>query len=375
MAVCEAEILGVQNITLYENEGVTITRPDIAIEDVVYVQTTGTTIAVPNSANPKWSQEIQYSGNFKQLFSDNFTFNLQGLDDATQAELYELIDKRVGFLVELKTNNNERFLFQTPVFVAKDYDKKENSNVWELLLRYRVPTLLEYLNVVDFIQNYYYYTQLDGVNEYITITSDLSIQLDRSDSFTISQWVQPASIGVGMDIFSKYDGSQGYRFAINSSGGLSFILRNSAIFQMNVRTVELLTAGVMYNVAVTYDGTSLASGFNFYINGILKSKTVITDNSSGGTSTVADLSIGSLPSSGLYFDGYIDEVSFFKGSAHNATTMLDIYNRGRENPHLGDIANLVSHWRMDAINPIDEVAGVNNGTGVNIDASNIIQWN
>ena len=51
--------------------------------------------------------------------------------------------------------------------------------------------------------------------------------------------------------------------------------------------------------------------------------------------------------------------------------MTGIYDQGRLDTDYSEITGIISHWKMDALNPRDEI-GSNDGTSINMDSSNIL---
>ena len=84
-----------------------------------------------------------------------------------------------------------------------------------------------------------------------------------------------------------------------------------------------------------------------------------------------DLSIGTVTGFPSFFNGAFDKVIFYDDTLSDAEVDT-IYNY-RRNKGLIGIGNEVSQWEMDDINPTDIINGYN-GTGVNMDATNIIEW-
>ena len=65
----------------------------------------------------------------------------------------------------------------------------------------------------------------------------------------------------------------------------------------------------------------------------------------------------------------IDEVCVLSEKSDLAK-VNEIYAKGRWNVFYYDLANIQNHWKMNTLNPEDDIAG-NNGTSVNQDSSNI----
>jgi len=228
---------------------------------------------------------------------------------------------------------------------------------------------------------YFYYTQLDGANEYINCGNDNSLNFERTDPFSFSVWVKNDALNVTNLLLSKREqitnSPKGYGLWIGGDNKIYFLLSNAQAFPVANRIFvksndTILTFGEWIHISATYDGSSSAIGVNIYINGVSSSITTMNDNLTLSTQHNYQLDIGANSYAGVYLDGGLDEISIFDTEL-TASDVLDVYNLGRKNPDLTSISGVVSHWRMDAIDPVDRI-GTNDGTGVNIDATNIIGW-
>jgi len=233
-----------------------------------------------------------------------------------------------------------------------------------------------------FIINAYRYlvtlihTTFDGMNEYITLGSDSSITIQRTDTVSISAWVYRDVAGINHYIYGGRRSGDIYNtnaLSIRSTNKVSFWLRSSNVtplHQLRVNTTTSISTGVWTHILVTYDGTSTPSGTKIYINGISDTLTTEFDTLTTDLNvTSMEMNIGTLMPTEGWFDGKIDKVIFYNTelTAGNVTT---IYNYGRK-PGLIGIGGEVSQWEMDTLNPVD-VVGSNNGTSVNQDSSNIV---
>ena len=146
MINCVPDIIGVKSISLNQNEGITITRPNIAIESEINVTYPIKGTLVTNSVT--WARLVSYSDNYKKQFTDTFKFYLYGINPTTRAIIQELRTNRLGFIAELTLKNASVFLFQSPVFVSKITNKKDDLRTWEIEMSYRTPTFLDKLTII-----------------------------------------------------------------------------------------------------------------------------------------------------------------------------------------------------------------------------------
>jgi hypothetical protein len=159
---CELiETPGIYTIGLYVNNGIKLRRPDPAIEnevDIISHQTA--TVFVPNHYLPKWERIISYSENYSEQYEDIFSFSLFGIRSEIRNTLQYLRARREGFIVEIRTLDNQSFVFPTPVFVSANYEKPNNQRSWQIEMKYRQPTKNDYLyklNNLIFSYSYIYW--------------------------------------------------------------------------------------------------------------------------------------------------------------------------------------------------------------------------
>lgn len=147
MSECFNEIIGVRLFAFYINKDVTFYYPDPNNENQISLITHGVGTIVINDANeyPKWERIIDYSGNYRPNYVDNFSFYIHGIQNETPEILRLLRSRREGFIVEMQTQGGQSYVFKTPVFVNEKYTKQINMHSWEVVMSYRVPTFDNYL--------------------------------------------------------------------------------------------------------------------------------------------------------------------------------------------------------------------------------------
>ncbi len=155
---CLPEISGLNSIAFYVNDGVELKRPDPNVENEVdLIQHLGGSVVIEYPDKPKWSRKISYSGNYRQVYQDKFSFFLFGIENDTPDILTFLRSQRKGFITEIITQSNQSFVFPSPVFVSEIYEKKEDIRTWEVVLTYRQPTFknrLKKLNTLLMVHSY-----------------------------------------------------------------------------------------------------------------------------------------------------------------------------------------------------------------------------
>ena len=144
--ICDVEIVGVRSLSINTNEGITITRPDIAVENEVNVAYPVTVLTTTDS--PTWQRITSYSENYVKKFKDTFKFYLQGISTTERTIIETLRTGRKGFLVQATFNSGEVALFPSPCFVSSITQKKEDMRSWEIEMSYNVPTFNDKLKVI-----------------------------------------------------------------------------------------------------------------------------------------------------------------------------------------------------------------------------------
>jgi hypothetical protein len=164
----------------------------------------------------------------------------------------------------------------------------------------------------------------DGINDYVDTKS---IQFERTDSFTISAWVNSSNVNNNQIVNNEDSSYRGYQFTIIGSNKLSFLLRNQVSSNfIGVSSVESLLPNKWYYLLVSYDGSSNASGVNLYVNGLVISKDITGNNLTSTTISGQTTWIGRRrPVTEGPFNGNIAQVSIYN-RALTATEITQNYN-------------------------------------------------
>ena len=146
----------------------------------------------------------------------------------------------------------------------------------------------------------------------ISISNESNFDFERTNPFTIEAWVKTEGNNITQNIFSKLENSgsySGYDFRIENNGTLRFnLINNSPTNLIRVDSLNAIDDGQWHHVAVSYNGSSAASGAKIYVDGIEQAITVIYDNLSSSTLNNIVPHIGSRENYTNYFNGLIDEV-------------------------------------------------------------------
>lgn len=167
MANCASEIIGVKKIALYINNGVRIERPDVLVEsDVNLIVTENENLLLTGvKSQMKWERTLAFSGNYKQNYFDEFNFLLHGVQNEIPEIIKTIRKNRLGYIIEIVTTGNKRFIFQSPIFLNAENTKQIDSHTWNISLSYRVPSFLNKLTLLDVVIG----TQLEEITNNIEI--------------------------------------------------------------------------------------------------------------------------------------------------------------------------------------------------------------
>ncbi|MCA9066241.1 MAG: DUF2341 domain-containing protein, partial [Planctomycetaceae bacterium] len=144
----------------------------------------------------------------------------------------------------------------------------------------------------------------NGTNSKLTVSDSAS--LDITSALTISGWINASSLDSYHPIVAKgsSSSSMNYYFATNSSGnGLQFEYTSGTVKAFNTGDLGL-TTGTWYHVGVTYDDAT--NTVSVYLNG-----SQVYTNTSATSPMLANngnLTIGTGPYAGEWFDGLLDEI-------------------------------------------------------------------
>jgi hypothetical protein len=225
-----------------------------------------------------------------------------------------------------------------------------------------------------------YSLNFDGVDDVVAMGDVLDMANDGTDAFSISVWFKTTSSATYQEVVAKQDGGgwyNGYAIYIKSGTEFRFFLGTiqGSEYIMGKSTIATLNDGNWHHMVVTYDGSQARAGFQVYHNGSAISNSNLRDVTPTDVANSADFMIGARGTGGspaLYFDGNIDETSYFT-SELSSSDVTSIYNSGVPN----DISSLspVGWWRMGEEGTwsggrewilTDQGSGGNDGTSVNM---------
>lgn len=146
---------------------------------------------------------------------------------------------------------------------------------------------------------------LDGTDEHLVAGSNIGA-FTENDPWSFACWVKPGSI-TGDHALIYGNTLDGWGARIRSTGNIRFVIISdgSHLFQQDTSTT--LSAGTLYHVACTYDGSNTEAGLKTYINGSLDEGVSQTGGSGGpsGIDTTRATTIGRFADGSAYLDGLI----------------------------------------------------------------------
>jgi len=227
----------------------------------------------------------------------------------------------------------------------------------------------------------------DGNSDFIDCSSAAS-SISADNEGTISVWVQPNDIVNGQRIicFSASTQTRQYLNLTLTASGFQVDMRTSSFSTTGfsvITDVNPFSLGTWIHLAIVQDGVSP----QLYVDGVAVAQTfTVPDNDQKWLNDMGSfdsINIGRLFTSDLdqnYFDGLVDEVSYFS-SALSSTDIETIYNNGVPN-NLNELSTLPTIWyRMgeeatfDGSNwtLTDQGSGGNNATTQNMaEASRVL---
>jgi hypothetical protein len=204
----------------------------------------------------------------------------------------------------------------------------------------------------------------DGVDEYISLGNISALNFERTDAFSVSAWIKTSDITQHGSVVSKFF-TEGWFFSLNSSE-LNMALWVTGGNRISVSSSSApLANNTWAHVCGTYDGSNTAAGINIYVNGSATGLTVNADTLVSNIANTYDVRIGGRADPGVYFDGYIDDVSVYDAELSLAQ-IQEIYNSGSptDNTLLKTESSLVGYWLMGE--------DANDGTMTNMTSGDIL---
>ena len=192
-----------------------------------------------------------------------------------------------------------------------------------------------------------YVLEFDGINDYVVIADNPSLDFGSGTSFSISFWSNPSTWDQdGKYILDKTNGSGvGYSISIEkileANLRLKFWIKDPSV--VNVYTADNALNGLenaWHQFEITCDRSGNAQ---WYIDGST-SGSAVSISGVGDIDNNSTLTIGSKGTPSLYFDGKIDEVRIWNVVRTTAEIKAS-YNRSLSDPY--DESSLKLYLRMN----------------------------
>ena len=151
---------------------------------------------------------------------------------------------------------------------------------------------------------------LNGTSGYVSLGT--APHFANAEPLTLSAFIRPVSLGEassGRLIEKQNAFGTGWNWWIEGTNQLRFIGRFSVAFADRISSTNAVSLGTWQHVAVTWDGTTTATGIRFYVNGI-ETGYATTTNGSGTNDddSSVPLTIGNDLTDARTFDGLMDHM-------------------------------------------------------------------
>lgn len=180
-----------------------------------------------------------------------------------------------------------------------------------------------------------------GVSDYVDLGTNI-LPASTTD-YTVCVWVYPNSKGADDNFIDQNNGAVG-RWGLGASGTTNYypyVFYNDGATKKPTATTALNT-GEWALVCATRDSNTLGIWVN---DGAVED----TETVSGNTEVTNTL----IGSNALNFDGYLDEVMIWVGTALDQTAIESIYNSGNGKSYAdltaGEKTNLVAYYSLDEV--------------------------
>jgi len=139
--------------------------------------------------------------------------------------------------------------------------------------------------------------------------NEFDFDIDTGDPRTYAFWIK-TSQGTGARILAiKADPTTPFTgdWIKLVSGKIRLQILGTSLDYIDVRSAGVVSDNLLHHVAVTFDGTSSASGVKIYIDGALDSSTIVRDTLASSTLNNVPLVLGALTTGSNFFTGQLDE--------------------------------------------------------------------
>lgn len=195
---------------------------------------------------------------------------------------------------------------------------------------------------------------LNGIDQHIEVENYGALNFERTDDFSIAVWIRATLAAEGVIVgknTADATAPAGWHISMTSAGAIFVTLRNTLTTNEAAITTDTsgFDDGAWHHVIVTYDGSSLASGINVYVDNVLQPKTIVADTLiSSIRSSTGNVRIGRLTSGDAFaLGGRLHKLAIYDKVLSGAERTA-IYGGGTSVDFLsvGPTANLLAYWRL-----------------------------
>jgi hypothetical protein len=201
-------------------------------------------------------------------------------------------------------------------------------------------------------------------SEAVSGVSAAGSALDLRRDWTIEAHVRPVTLPSGSShtVFSKDNGTTGFRFWYSESGGTHYLNASVRAADGSASTAQVSwtpSTATWYHLAVVRD--QLAGTIKFYVDGDQQGSTVTGITTDESISSANDFQIGRAvnPGASDHIDAYVDDVRVW-----NVARVEGAISGGRLVEIAADTPGLVANWRLNN-SYADATASNQNGGAVN----------
>ena len=189
-----------------------------------------------------------------------------------------------------------------------------------------------------------YAYSFDGVDSKITFPNSDSLNLERTDAWSLETWINIPAVSPQKYLFNKYDIGLARGISVYITSGQFWVLiQNSATNRIVTLLADSSGYALLFNsqmpvnkwlqIIITYDGSSDVSGLKFYFNGKrYPSVQVFSNNLTGTIQNTQPVILGNLSS---IYSLYKQSVTRLFRKVLDSSEITTLYNRGSVNYHPG----------------------------------------
>ncbi len=222
----------------------------------------------------------------------------------------------------------------------------------------------------------------NGIDQYLEAPDDPSLGFENNIPFSYSLSLKSSDNTGDQRLINKIGigNVAGYAILKNDSTGFpTMILQNKIANRIEVTSSTDIADGSYHSFIATYDGSGLAAGVQFYLDGVAMTMVTVADNLSGNTILNSNtLKFGSLDGSQQFLNATMDEPSLFDIALTQAQVdeLLSSPPTANNLISVSFINRLVSWWRNgdgDTFSTVQDKAGDNDLTMFNMDSTNFVE--